>query len=46
MDRVALSAEKYEQLRDGSDEEKECLRAAKFETLPESIIMQCVAAIT
>jgi hypothetical protein len=39
-------AEKYEVLRDGSDEEKECLTAAKFETIPESIIMQCVAAIT
>lgn len=39
-------AEKYELLRDGSDEEKECLTSAKFETLPESIIMQCVAAIT
>lgn len=39
-------AEKYELLRDGSDDEKECLVAAKFETLPESIIMQCVAAIT
>lgn len=39
-------AEKYELLRDGSDEEKECLVAAKFETLPESIIMQCVAATT
>ena len=39
-------AEKYELLRDGSDEEKECLTAANFETLPESIIMQCVAAIT
>jgi len=39
-------AEKYESLRDGSDEEKECLTSAKFETLPESIIMQCVAAIT
>lgn len=39
-------AERYEVLRDGSDEEKECLTGAKFETLPESIIMQCVAAIT
>lgn len=39
-------AEKYELLRDGSDDEKECLTSAKFETLPESIIMQCVAAIT
>jgi Protein of unknown function DUF262 len=38
-------AEKYEVLRDGSDDEKECLTAAKFETIPESIIMQCVAAI-
>jgi hypothetical protein len=39
-------AEKYEAIRDGSDEEKECLTAAKFETLPEAIIMQCVAALT
>jgi hypothetical protein len=39
-------AEKYEELRDGSDEEKECLTAAKFETLASSTIMQCVAAIT
>jgi hypothetical protein len=38
--------EKYELLRDGSEDEKECLTFAKFETLPESIIMQCVAAIT
>ncbi|WP_341918890.1 DUF262 domain-containing protein [Polaromonas sp. YR568] len=39
-------AEKYELLRDGSDEEKACLTAAKFETLAGSFIMQCVAAIT
>lgn len=39
-------AEKYELLRDGSDDAKDCLTSAKFETLPESIIMQCVAAIT
>jgi hypothetical protein len=39
-------ADRYETLRDGSDDEKECLAAAKFETLPASIIMQCVAAIT
>ena len=39
-------AEKYKLLCDGADDEKECLRSAKFETLPESIIMQCVAAIT
>ena len=39
-------AERYELLRDGSDDDKQCLVSAKFETLPESIIMQCVAAIT
>jgi hypothetical protein len=39
-------AERYETLRDGSDDEKECLAAARFETLPAAIIMQCVAAIT
>lgn len=39
-------ADRYETLRDGSDEEKECLAAGKFETLPASIVMQCVAAIT
>ena len=39
-------AEKYEVLRDGSDDEKESLTQAKFETLPESVIMQCVAALT
>lgn len=39
-------AERYEVLRDGTDEEKKCLWESKFETLPESIIMQCVAAIT
>lgn len=38
-------ADKYDVLRDGSDDEKECLTAAKFETIPESIVMQCVAAI-
>jgi hypothetical protein len=38
-------AEKYEILRDGSDEEKLCLNAADFDTIPESTIMQCVAAI-
>jgi uncharacterized protein with ParB-like and HNH nuclease domain len=38
-------AEQFELLRDGSDDEKECLTTAKFETLPESTIMQCVAAI-
>ena len=39
-------AERFEMLRDGSDEEKQCLTAAKFETIPESIVMQCVAVIT
>lgn len=38
-------AERFEQLRDGADDDKQCLSAAKFETIPESIIMQCVAAI-
>jgi hypothetical protein len=38
-------AEKFQVLRDGSDDERECLAAAKFETFGESIIMQCVAAI-
>lgn len=39
-------AERYEILRDGSEDEKTCLRTAKYETLPPSLIMQCVAAIT
>ena len=39
-------AERYENLRDGTDEDKRCLAEAKFDTLPESIIMQCVSAIT
>ena len=39
-------AERYETLRDGSDDEKQCLMSAKYETLPESLIMQCVSAIT
>jgi hypothetical protein len=39
-------AAKYENLVDGSDEEDKCLAAAKFETIPESIVMQCLAAIT
>jgi hypothetical protein len=38
-------AEKFEVLRDGSDDEKKCLRAAKFETFGESIVMQCVASL-
>jgi len=39
-------AEKYEQLRDGSEDDKRCLSVAKFETIPEATIMQCVAAIS
>lgn len=39
-------ADKFEILRDGSEEEKRCLAEAKFDTLPESVIMQCVSAIT
>ena len=38
-------AERFEMLRDGSDDDKQCLTAAKFETVSESIVMQCVAAI-
>lgn len=39
-------AERYNLLRNGSEEETKCLVAANFETLPESTIMQCVAAVT
>jgi hypothetical protein len=39
-------AEKYQVLRDGSDDEKSCLTAAKFDTVREAIVMQCVSAIT
>ncbi len=38
-------ANRFEILRDGSEEEKRCLAKAKFDTLPESIVMQCVSAI-
>ena len=38
-------SERYDDLRDGSDQEKQCLTLAKFETVPEAIVMQCVAAI-
>jgi len=39
-------AEQYIAMCDGVDgEDKVCLRAVKFETIPESVIMQCVAAI-
>ena len=37
-------AEKYELLRDGADGSS-CLRDAKFETLPEVVVMQCVAVL-
>jgi hypothetical protein len=37
--------EQYDILLDGNGDEKECLSGAKFETIPESIVMQCVAAI-
>jgi hypothetical protein len=39
-------AQQYELLRDGTGDDKDCLAAARFETVPEAIIMQCVAAIT
>lgn len=38
-------ADRFETLRDGSEEEKRCLAEAKFDTLPESIVMQCISAI-
>lgn len=39
-------AEKYEELVDGTEEDDNCLVKAKFETIPESTVMQVVAAIT
>lgn len=39
-------AEKFETLRDGAEEEKRCLSEAKFDTLPASLVMQCVSAIS
>jgi hypothetical protein len=38
-------AEKYEHLIDGTDEDDDCLAKAKFDTIPESTVMQAVAAI-
>lgn len=38
-------AEKYDVLVSGSDEDKECLAGAKFDTLSDAVITQCVAAI-
>jgi hypothetical protein len=38
-------SEKYDVLVSGSDEDKECLSAAKFDTVSEAVITQCVAAI-
>ncbi len=38
-------AEKYEALIDGTDEDDNCLSKAKFETIPETTVMQAVAAI-
>lgn len=38
--------EKYNELRDGTDDDnKQCLQAAKFETIPKSVVMQSVAVI-
>jgi len=39
-------AEKYEELCDGTDDDDTCLAKAKFDTIPESAVMQAVAAIT
>jgi hypothetical protein len=38
-------AEKYDLLVSGSDEDKECLSEAKFDTVSEAVITQCLAAI-
>ena len=38
-------AEKYDLLVSGSDEDRECLSEAKFDTVSEAVITQCVAAI-
>jgi hypothetical protein len=38
-------SEQYDLLVSGSDEEKECLSAAKFETISEAVVTQCLAAI-
>lgn len=39
-------AEKYEELIDGTDDDDDCLSKAKFETIPETTVMQAVAAVT
>lgn len=39
-------AEKYEELIDGTEDDDVCLLKAKFETTPETVAMQAVAAIT
>ncbi len=39
-------AEQYDFLRDGTDQLRECLREARFETIPESTILQCVDGLT
>ena len=38
-------AERYDLLIDGNDEDRECLAAAKFDTLSEAVVIQCLAAI-
>jgi len=38
-------SERYEVLRDGSDDDKECLALAKFETIAPTIAMQAVSAL-
>lgn len=39
-------ADKYEELIDGTDDDDDCLAKAKFDTIPETTVMQAVAAIT
>jgi hypothetical protein len=39
-------AEKFDLLTEGTVDEPECLKAAKFDTLSPSTVMQCVSALT
>ncbi|MAO68415.1 MULTISPECIES: DUF262 domain-containing protein [Idiomarina] len=39
-------AERVDILRDGADDDRSCLSSVRYDTLPDSVIMQCVAAVT
>jgi hypothetical protein len=45
-DRSFDLAERVDILRDGADEDRSCLSSVRYDTLPDSVIMQCVAAVT